>query len=73
MSTDPQAVRVRRLSVRRKLIQAIGAALILLSVFIEWPAESDPLLPGTRSFLLVIGIIVFLAGLLATDGKGSGG
>ena len=73
MSTDPQADRARRLSVRRKLLQAVGAVLILLSVFIEWPAESDPLLPGTRSFLLVLGIIVFLPGLLANDGKGSMG
>lgn len=60
----------RRLSLRWKVLQAVGAALIALSILIEWPAPSDPLLPETQSFLSILGVIVFVAGLLAGRGKG---
>ena len=60
----------RRLSLRWKVLQAVGATLIALSILIEWPASSDPLLPETQSFLSVLGVIVFVAGLLADSGKG---
>lgn len=60
----------RRLSLRWKLLRIVGAALIALSLLIEWPVPSDPLLPETQSFLSVLGVIVFVAGLLADSGKG---
>jgi hypothetical protein len=53
-----------------KLLQVLGAALIALCILIEWPAPSDPLLPDTQFFLLVLGVIVFVAGLLANSDKG---
>jgi hypothetical protein len=59
----------QQLSLRWKLLQVVGAAVIALSILIEWPAPSDPLLPDTQSFLLVLGVIVFVAGLLANSDK----
>jgi len=65
-SSDEQAARIsRRLSLRWKLLQGVGVALIALSMFIEWPAPADTSLPQTSSFLLVLGILVLVAGLIA--------
>jgi hypothetical protein len=65
-SSDQQAFSMpRRLSLRGKLLQLAGAALIALAVFIDWPAPSDPSVPQTSSLLLVLGVLVFGAGLVA--------
>jgi len=65
-SFDEQAVGIsRRLSLRWMVLQGVGAALIALSVLIEWPLPSDPSLPATQSLLLVLGLLVFVAGLFA--------
>lgn len=65
-SSDEQAARIsRRLSLRWKVLQGVGAALIALSVMIEWPLPSDPSVPATQSLLLVLGLLVFVAGLFA--------
>jgi hypothetical protein len=53
----------RRLSLRWKVLQVVGGVLIALSVMIEWPVPSDPALPATQSFLLVLGVLVFVTGL----------
>ena len=55
----------RRLSFRWKVLQGLGAVLVALAVMIYWPTASDPTLPSTRSFLLMLGACVFVAGLLA--------
>ena len=55
----------RRLSFRWKVLQVVGVALIALAVFIDWPAPSNPGVPQTSSFLLVLGIVVLGAGLIA--------
>jgi hypothetical protein len=54
-----------RLSFRWRLLQAVGAALIALSVLIDWPPPADASLPQTSSFLLVLGVLVFAPGLIA--------
>lgn len=65
-SSDEQSARIsRRLSFRWRLLQGIGAALIVLSIFIEWPAPTDTSLPHTSSFLLVLGVLLLMAGLIA--------
>ncbi len=65
-SPDEQVVMMsRRLSLWWKLLQIVGTVLIALSVFIEWPSSADTSLPQTSSFLLVLGALVLLAGLIA--------
>jgi hypothetical protein len=65
-SPDEQVVMMsRRLSLRWKVLQGVGTVLIALSVFIEWPSSADPSLPQTSSFLLVLGALLLLAGLIA--------
>jgi len=55
----------QQLSIRWKLLQVVGAVLIALSIFIEWPSSADTSLPQTSSFLFVLGALVLLAGLIA--------
>lgn len=65
-SSDDQAASIsRRLSLRCRLLQGVGAVLIALSIFIEWPTPADTSLPQTSSFLLALGVLVLLAGLIA--------
>ena len=65
-SSDEQAAMIsRRWSLRWKVLQGVGAALIALSVMVEWPLPSDPSVPATQSLLLVLGLLVFVAGLFA--------
>jgi len=65
-SPDEQVVMMsRRLSLRWKLLQIVGTVLIALSVFFEWQSSADTSLPQTSSFLLVLGALVLLAGLIA--------
>lgn len=54
----------QRLCLRWKVLQGVGATLITLSIFIEWPALADASLPQTSSFLLVVGVLVLMAGLI---------
>lgn len=64
--SDKKAVAMpRRLSFRWKVLQVVGVALIALAVFFDWPAPSNPSIPQTSSFLLVLGIVVLGAGLIA--------
>ena len=70
-SSDEQAAMIsRRLSLRWKVLQGVGAALIALSMMVEWPLPSDPSFPATQSLLLVLGLLVFVAGLFAERCKG---
>jgi len=65
-SSDEQAAMIsRRWSLRWKVLQGVGAALIALSVMVEWPLPSDPSVPATQYLLLVLGLLVFVAGLFA--------
>jgi len=70
-TADEQVLTISRgLSLRWKVLQGVGAALIALSVMIEWPLPSDPSVPATQSFLLVLGLLVFVVGLFAERCRG---
>ena len=70
-SSDEQAAMIsRRLSLRWKVLQGVGAALIALSVMVEWPLPSDPSFPTTQSLLLVLGLLVLVASLFAERCRG---
>lgn len=70
-SSDAQAATVsRRLSLRWKVLRVVGAILTALSLMIEWPLPSDPTLPATRSLLLALGVLVFVAGVFGEWSRG---
>lgn len=52
------------MALRWKVLVALGALLIALAIFVDWPPPSESGLPETRSFLLFLGAIVGLAGLI---------
>ena len=55
---------IRGMALRWKVLVALGALLITLAMFIDWPPPSEPSLPETKSFLLFLGVMVGLAGLI---------
>jgi hypothetical protein len=52
------------MALRWKLLVALGAVLIALALFVDWPPPSESGLPETKSFLLFLGALVGMAGLL---------
>lgn len=56
---------LRRISIRWKVLQALGAVLIALGLFIDWSAPAEPYLPDTSSFLVILGGLLGAAGLFA--------
>jgi hypothetical protein len=52
------------MALRWKLLVGIGMVLIALGLGGDWPPKTDPTLPDTRSFLLFLGGVVGVAGLL---------
>jgi hypothetical protein len=52
------------MALRWKLLVALGMVLIALGLGVDWPPKTDPSLPETRSFLLFLGGVVGVAGLL---------
>jgi hypothetical protein len=56
---------LRRISIRWKVLQALGAVLIALGLFIDWPAPVEATLPDTSSFLVILGGLLGAAGLFA--------
>lgn len=55
----------QRISIRWKVLQALGAALIALGLFVDWPPPQEANLPDTSSFLIILGGLLGAAGLLA--------
>lgn len=55
----------RRIEIRWKVLQALGAILIALGLFIEWPPPQEAYLPDTSSLLIILGGFIGIAGLLA--------
>ena len=55
----------RPIALRWKVLTGMGALLIALGAFIDWPPPLDASLPETSSFLLVLGALVGAAGILA--------
>ena len=68
----PDAPGLRRLSLRWKALQALGAVLVAFAVTIDWPPASGPTLPPTRALLLILGACVFGAGIFAERRRGVG-
>jgi hypothetical protein len=54
-----------RISIRWKVLQALGAVLIALGLFIDWPPPQEANLPDTSSFLIILGGLLGASGLLA--------
>ena len=52
------------MSLRWKVVQAFGAVLIALGLFIDWPPSQEASIPDTASFLIVLGALLSAAGLL---------
>ena len=55
----------RRISIRWKVLQALGAILIAMGLVVDWPAPQEASLPDTSSFLIILGGLLGAAGLLA--------
>jgi hypothetical protein len=53
----------QRLKKRYRLLQVLGAVLMILAYAVDWAPPDDPTLPQTRSFMLLIGVIVGVTGL----------
>lgn len=53
-----------RISIRWKVIQAFGATLIALGLFIDWPTAPEANVPDTSFFLIILGALLCGAGLL---------
>jgi hypothetical protein len=49
---------------RWKLLVGLGIALIALGLSVDWPPETDSSLPNTKSFFLLLGGVVGVAGLV---------
>lgn len=60
---DRDRVFSRRVTKRCILLQVLGALLIVLACTVDWVSPDDPALPQTRSFMLLIGVIVGMTGL----------
>ncbi|MDF0665073.1 MAG: hypothetical protein P0119_03250 [Nitrospira sp.] len=59
----------RRTSIRWKVMQALGAVLIAMGLFVDWPPPQEAGLPDTASFLIILGGLLGAAGLLAAIRK----
>lgn len=52
-----------QLTKRSILLQLLGVLLMILACAVDWAPPDDPTLPQTRSFMLLIGVIVGVTGL----------
>jgi hypothetical protein len=52
------------MALRWKLLLGLGIALIALGLGVDWPPQTDSLLPDTRSFFLLLGGVVGISGLV---------
>ena len=54
----------RKISLRWKVLQVLGAILMALGFFIDWPPPQEANLPDTTSFFVIVGLLVMSAGFL---------
>lgn len=54
----------RRIAMRWKVLQALGAILIALGLLIDWSPQQEASLPDTSSFLMIIGTLLGVVGLM---------
>lgn len=50
-------------------MQALGAVLIAMGLFVDWPPRQEAGLPDTSSFLIILGGLLGAAGLFAAIQK----
>ena len=55
----------QRFALRWKVMLALSTVLIALGICIDWSPSLDTSLPDTSSFLVILGVLLGLAGLLA--------
>jgi hypothetical protein len=60
---DRDRVLFPRLTKRCILLQVLGVLLMVLACTVDWAPPDDPTLPQTRSFMLLLGVIVGVTGL----------
>lgn len=60
----------QKISLRWKVLQTLGGILIALGFFIDWPAPQEATLPDTASFLMVVGALIWMAGLFLAIRRG---
>jgi hypothetical protein len=53
----------RRLAWRRTILEVLGIGLVAGAFMVSWPPAEDPSLPATRPFLILVGVLIFAAGL----------
>jgi hypothetical protein len=64
--TEEQSLKTaRRISIRCKTLQALGAVLIAVGLLVDWPPPQAANIPDTSSFLIILGGLIGAAGLLA--------
>lgn len=52
------------MGLRWKMLLSLGTALLALALLVDWPQETDPSLPEARLFLLLLGGIIIIAGIV---------
>ncbi len=52
------------MALRWKFLVVLGVILISLALFVDWPPPSESGLRETRSFLLFLGVVVGVAGVI---------
>ena len=67
--SEPAQETDRRISIRWKGMQALGAVLIAMGLFVDWPPLQEAGLPDTSSVLIILGGLVGAAGLFAAVQK----
>ena len=55
----------RRITIRWKVMLALGTVLIVLGLFVDGPPPQEAGLPDTSSFLIIVGGLLGAAGFLA--------
>lgn len=55
----------QRFALRWKVMLALSTVLVALGICIDWSPSQDTSLPDTSSFLVILGALLGLAGLLA--------
>ena len=56
--------RQRKISLRWKVLQVLGAILIALGLLVDWSPPQGANLPDTASFFVILGVLIMATGFL---------